>query len=148
MQLTRSGEYGLRGVLFLARQPREKFVLVSEISKYQRIPEPFLAKIFQRLSKAGLLRSSRGSKGGFSLGKPAGSITMREVIETIDGPIALNRCLRREGECDEEGLCPIYEVWSKAQNQLLEILDSTTVEDLARQMIRNEKKGREEVKHR
>jgi len=148
MQLTRSGEYGLKGVLFLARQPREKFVLVSKISKYQHIPEPFLAKIFQRLSKAGLLRSSRGSKGGFSLGKPAGSITMREVIETIDGPIALNRCLRREGECDEEGFCPIYEVWSKAQNQLLELLDSTTVEDLARQMVRNEKKRRKEVRDR
>ena len=148
MQLTRSGEYGLKGVLFLARQPREKFVLLSEISKYQHIPEPFLAKIFQRLSKAGLLRSARGSKGGFCLAKPHGSITMREVIETIDGPIALNRCLRREGECDEEGLCPIYEVWSKAQNQLLEILESTTVEDLARRMIRNEKKSREEVRHR
>ena len=73
---------------------------------------------------------------------------MREVIETIDGPIALNRCLRGEGECDEEGLCPIYEVWFKAQNQLLEILNNTTLEDLARQMIRNEKKTREEVRHR
>jgi Rrf2 family protein len=148
MQITRSGEYGLRGVLFLARQPAERFILVSEISKYQHIPETFLAKIFQRLSKAGLLRSSRGSKGGFSLGKPAGSITMREVIEAIDGPIALIRCLRREGECDDEELCPIYPVWSKAQQQLLEILDSTTVEDLARQMVRNEKKRREEVRHR
>jgi Rrf2 family protein len=98
MQITRSGEYGLRGLLFLARRPSNGFVFVSEISKYQHIPETFLAKIFQRLSKAGLLRSSRGSKGGFSLGKPAGSISMREVIEAIDGPIALNRCLRREGE--------------------------------------------------
>jgi Rrf2 family iron-sulfur cluster assembly transcriptional regulator len=148
MQIARSGEYGLRGVLFLARRPSEGFILVSQISKYQHIPGPFLAKIFKRLSKAGLLRSSRGSKGGFSLGKPTGSITMREVIEAIDGPIALNRCLRREGECDEEELCPIYEVWSKAQQQLLEILDSTTVEDLARQMVRNEKKRREEVRHR
>ena len=143
MQLTRSGEYGLKGVLFLAQQAPERFVLVSEISKYQHIPETFLAKIFQRLSKAGLLRSSRGAKGGFSLGRPAGAITMREVIEAIDGPIALNRCLRREGECDEEELCPIYQVWSKAQQQLLEVLDSTTVEDLASQTIRNEKKRRE-----
>ena len=138
----------MRGLLFLAQQPSGGFVLVSEISRYQHIPETFLAKIFQRLSKAGLLRSSRGSKGGFSLGKPAGSITMREVIEAIDGPIALNRCLRREGECAEEELCPIYQVWSKAQQQLLEILDSTTLEDLARQMVRNERKKREEVRHR
>ncbi|MGQ9644975.1 MAG: RrF2 family transcriptional regulator [Thermodesulfobacteriota bacterium] len=147
MQITRSGEYGLRGVLFLARQPAKRFVLISEISKEQQIPETFLAKIFQRLSKAGLLRSSRGAKGGFSLGKPAGSITMREVIEAIDGPIALNRCLRGGGECKEEDFCPIYPVWSKAQQQLLEILDSTTVEDLARQRVRNEKKRRE-VRHR
>ena len=148
MLITRSGEYGLRGLLFLARRPSKGFVLVSEISRYQRIPETFLAKIFQRLSKAGLLRSSRGSKGGFSLGKPSGSITMREVIEAIDGPIALNRCLRREGECVEEELCPIYQVWSKAQEQLLKILESTTVEDLARRMVRNEKKRREEVRYK
>ena len=70
MQITRSGEYGLRGLLFLARQPSERLVLVSEISRNQNIPETFLAKIFQRLSKAGVLRSSRGSKGGFSLGNP------------------------------------------------------------------------------
>jgi Rrf2 family protein len=148
MQITRSGEYGLKGLLFLARQPSEKLVLVSEISKLQNIPETFLAKIFQRLSKAGVLRSSRGSKGGFSLGKPAASITMREVIEAIDGPIVLNRCLRREGECEEDEICPIYQVWSKAQKQLLEILDRTTMEDLVRQMVHNEKKRREEVRKR
>jgi Rrf2 family protein len=148
MQITRSGEYGLKGLLFLARHPSEKLVLVSEISKLQNIPETFLAKIFQRLSKAGVLRSSRGSKGGFSLGKPAASITMREVIEAIDGPILLNRCLRREGECEEDEICPIYQVWSKAQQQLLEILDRTTVEDLVRQMVRNEKKKKEEVRKR
>ena len=148
MQITRSGEYGLKGLLFLARQPSEKLVLVSEISKLQNIPETFLAKIFQRLSKAGVLRSSRGSKGGFSLGKPAASITMRAVIEAIDGPIVLNRCLRREGECEEDEICPIYQVWSKAQQQLLEILDHTTMEDLVRQMVRNEKKRREEVRKR
>ena len=148
MQITRSEEYGLKGVLFLARQPSERLTLVSEISKDLNIPETFLAKIFQRLSKAGLLRSSRGSKGGFSLGKPAGSITMREVIEAIEGPIFLNRCLRGEGECDEENICPIHQVWSKAQQQLLEILDSTTVEDLVRGMVRNQNNRREEVRKR
>ncbi len=143
MQITRSGEYGLKGLVFLARQPPERLVLVSEVSKEERIPETFLAKIFQRLSKAGLLRSSRGAKGGFALKKPAGLITMREVIEAIDGPIALSPCLRKKGECDEEELCPIYPVWSKAQRELFQVLDNTTVEDLVRQMVRNErKKGR------
>jgi Rrf2 family protein len=148
MQITRSGEYGLRGLLFLAQQPAEKLILVSEISRNQNIPETFLAKIFQRLSKAGVLRSSRGLKGGFSLGKPANKITMREVIEALEGPIALNRCLLREGECREEYVCPIHQVWEKAQERLLEILDTTTMEDLAERMVRNERRGREEVRKR
>ena len=65
MQITRREAYGLKGLLFLAQQPEEKVFLVSEISRVQKIPERFLAKIFQRLSKAGVLRSVRGSKGGF-----------------------------------------------------------------------------------
>ena len=142
MQITRSGEYGLRGLLFLAKQPLEKVTLVSEISKDQKIPETFLAKIFQRLSKAGLLRSTRGAKGGFSLGKPASEITMREIVEAIEGPIALNRCLLKQGECDEERVCSLRQVWEKAQQGFVEVLDRTTIEDLVRHEIRNGGKGR------
>jgi Rrf2 family iron-sulfur cluster assembly transcriptional regulator len=142
MQITRSEEYGLRGMVFLAKQPLEKVTLVSEVSKVQNIPETFLAKIFQRLSKAGLLRSIRGSNGGFTLGRPPHEITMREVIEALEGPIALNRCLIREGECDEESVCTLYPVWKEAQQRLLEILDRTTMEDLAKRMVRNGRKGR------
>jgi Rrf2 family iron-sulfur cluster assembly transcriptional regulator len=142
MYITRTGEYGLRGLLFLAKQPPEKVTLISKISRDQNIPEAFLAKIFQRLSKTGLLRSVRGAKGGFSLGKPAHQITMREIIEALEGPIALNRCLVKKGECEEERSCPLRPVWEELQQRVLEILDRTTMEDLAKRMIRNERKGR------
>jgi Rrf2 family transcriptional regulator, iron-sulfur cluster assembly transcription factor len=142
MQITRSGEYGLRGLVFLAKQPPGKVTLVSEISREQKIPETFLAKIFQRLSKAGLLRSVRGAGGGFSLGKPANEITMREIVEAIEGPIALNRCLLRQGECEEEKVCPLRQVWEEAQQRFVEVLDRTTMEDLAKQRIGNGGKGR------
>ena len=131
MQITRSGEYGLRGLIFLAKQPPEKTILVSEFAKVQNIPETFLAKIFQRLSKAGLLRSVRGSNGGFTLGRAAHEISMREVIEALEGPIALNRCLIRKGECEEEERCTLYPVWSEVQQRFLDILDKTTMENLA-----------------
>ena len=114
--------------------------MVSEISREQRIPEKFLAKIFQRLSKAGLLRSIRGSNGGFCLGRPAKEITMRAVIEAIEGPIAFNRCLLREGECEEERGCPLHEVLEEVQDRFLEVLDGTTMEDLAKQIMRKERK--------
>jgi Rrf2 family protein len=132
MQITRTGEYGLRGLLFLAKQPPEKVALVSEVSRAQRIPGTFLAKIFQRLSKAGVLKSIRGSGGGFYLARPAGKITMKEVIEALEGPIAINRCLMRKGTCNEEEECPLHEVWERAQKGLLDVLTKTTMEDLAK----------------
>ena len=142
MQITRSEEYGLRGLVFLAKQPPEKVTLVSEVSRGQNIPETFLAKIFQRLSKAGVLRSVRGAKGGFKLKKPAHQITMREIMEALEGPIALNRCLLRKGECEVEKICPLHPVWEEVQQRFLEVLDSTTMEDLANRMTHNEKKWR------
>ena len=140
--ITRTGEYGLRGLLFLTKQPTDRLFLVSEVSKAQRIPETYLAKIFQRLSKTGLLKSRRGLNGGFNLGKPAKEITMKQVIEALEGPIVLKRCLLRQGECDEEESCPLHEVFEEAQEKFLEVLDRTTIEDLARQDIRNERRGR------
>ena len=140
--ITRTGEYGLRGLLFLAKQPTNRLFLVSEVSKAQRIPETYLAKIFQRLSKTGLLKSTRGLNGGFNLGKPAKEITMKQVIEALEGPIVLKRSLLRQGECDEEESYPLHEVFEEAQEKFLEVLDRTTIEDLARQDIRNERRGR------
>ncbi|NWF93124.1 MAG: RrF2 family transcriptional regulator [Syntrophaceae bacterium] len=142
MQITRTEEYALRGLVFLARQPPEKVTLVSEISKEQKIPEAFLAKIFQRLSKAGLLRSIRGANGGFSLGRPANRITMKEVMEALEGPIGLSRCLVREGECEEEAVCPLHPIWEELQHRFVEVLDGTTVEDLAKRMVRDGRRGR------
>jgi Rrf2 family iron-sulfur cluster assembly transcriptional regulator len=142
MQITRREEYGLRGLLFLAQQPDDKVSLVSEISKVQKIPEKFLAKILQRLSKAGLLRSIRGSNGGFSLRKPAGKITMLEVIEALEGPVAINRCLLRKGECAEEEACALYDVWEEAQQNLLKVLDRTTIEDLVKRTSNGKGGGR------
>ena len=142
MQLTRSGEYALRGLIFLAKQPPDRLALVSEISRVQEIPETYLAKIFQRLSKAVLLRSIRGLNGGFSLARPAEKITMREVIEALEGPIALNRRLLREGECKEEKGCPLHQVLGEAQERLLDILNRTTMEDLSKGRIQNERRGR------
>jgi Rrf2 family iron-sulfur cluster assembly transcriptional regulator len=142
MQITRSEEYGLRGLVFLAKQPPDKVTLVSEVSREQNIPGTFLAKIFQRLSKAGVLGSVRGANGGFRLKKPAHEITMREIIEALEGPIALNRCLVKKGECEAEDNCPLHPVWEEVQQRFLEILDRTTIEDLANQRTRNGKKRR------
>ncbi len=131
MKLTRGADYGTLGILYLARQPRDRVVLISEIAKAQGVPESYLAKIFQDLAKAGLVRSHRGARGGFTLARSSQDITLRQIIEAIEGPLALNRCLDpREGcECSPE--CPVHSALAKAQQTLVSALDGVTLHSLA-----------------
>jgi Rrf2 family transcriptional regulator, iron-sulfur cluster assembly transcription factor len=131
MRLTRGADYGARGIIYLARQPMNAVVLVGEIASAEELSESYLAKIFQDLAKEGLVRSHRGAKGGFSLARPPESITLRQVIEAIEGPIAINRCLAPWEGCERSDTCPIYPVLARAQEQLLAVLDDATLRDLA-----------------
>jgi Rrf2 family iron-sulfur cluster assembly transcriptional regulator len=130
VKLTRGGEYGIRGMLYLAMQAQVSISLLSEISRQQNIPESYLAKIFQSLTKTGLVRSHRGFKGGYSLAKPPEAITIRDIIEGVEGPIALNRCSSEESTCNESIDCKIQDVWKDAQNAMMGVLEGTTLADL------------------
>ncbi len=130
LQLTKDGEYGVRAVLHLASDPM-RFSDIKEISAAQDVPGNYLAKIMQQLARSGLVRSRRGAKGGYALSRPPRRITLREVIEAVEGPIFLNVCLIRKGECPRDAICPVHDVWREAQRRLFEVLDSRTMEDLA-----------------
>ena len=130
MKLTRGGEYGIRGVLYLARQEVGRVSMLSAIAKAQNVPPRFLAKIFQALAKAGVVKSHRGAKGGFSLAKPAADITMKDVIEAIEGPIQLNVCLIGEGECSRDKLCGVHPIWEEAQQKMMDVLARGNFADL------------------
>jgi len=123
--------------MHLAAQPPEAVVLVKDIASAEGLPESYLSKIFQELAKDGLVRSHRGAKGGFSLARPAEAITLREVIEAIEGPIALNRCLSPTEGCEFQDTCPLRPVLAQAQEQFLAVLDRTTLRDLDVQGLSN-----------
>jgi Rrf2 family protein len=123
LQLTRGGEYGLRAMMYLARFPEGHVASLREIGHAQEIPESFLAKILQTLVHAGLAASQRGARGGFSLARNADEITVREVIEAVDGPIALNGCVIAPAECPRSGSCPMHEVWERTQSEMMAVLD-------------------------
>ena len=133
MQLTREADYGIRSVLFLARQPYKKISFVTEISEEYKIPRSFLAKILQKLVKAKIVRSYRGVKGGFSLARQAKDISVLDVLEAIEGKLAMNLCLEDKRKCDFSRHCPIHSVWITAQAKVTEVLKKSTFEDLARQ---------------
>lgn len=132
MKLTRGGEYAIRGVLFLAHQNDGKVSMLSAIAKAQDVPPRFLAKIFQALAKAGVVKSHRGAKGGFSLARPASEITIRDVVEAIEGPIHLNVCLIGEGECSRDKICPVHAIWEEAQDRMMSVLARANFADLAK----------------
>ena len=131
MELTRKGEYAIRGIIYLAQQPPGHVSLISEIAAAAEVPQTFLAKIFQSFAKLGLVTSSRGTGGGFVLARPASAITLREVVEAVEGPIVPNRCLLGN-PCDRGGICRVHGIWQDVQTEVVHILDSVTIETLAR----------------
>lgn len=132
MKLTRGGEYAIRGVLYLAQQNDGKVSMLSAIAKAQDVPPRFLAKIFQALAKAGVVKSHRGAKGGFSLARPASEVTVRDVIEAVEGPVYLNVCLVGPGECTRDTICPVHSVWEEAQEKMMSVLAKASFAELAK----------------
>jgi len=132
MELTRKGEYAIRGIIYLAQQPPGRVSLISEIAAAAEVPQTFLAKIFQSFAKLGLVTSSRGTGGGFVLARPASSITLREVVEAVEGPIVPNRCLLG-APCDRGGTCQVHGIWKQVQTEVVQILNGVTIDTLAAQ---------------
>jgi len=131
MELTRMGEYAIRGMVYLAIYRDKKVVLLKDLCSSQETPRAFMIKIFQQLSKKGLVKSVRGSKGGYVLAKPANRISLREIIEGVEGPIFLNRCLIRKMGCDRSDKCPLHPVWKKAQDCLMAVLEEHNLAELS-----------------
>lgn len=131
MQVTRATDYAVFGLIHLAEnQSGGELTLLSDVAEKQNVPESFLAKIFQSLVKAGLATSHRGSRGGFRLARAPEKITVCDIVEAVEGPIALSRCLVHQDLCPRERFCPLERVWGRAQDQLVEVLKGTTLKDL------------------
>ena len=130
MQFTKAEDYGLHGILYLAGQPAGKVTPLSEISESQQVPEKFLAKIFQNLSKSGLIKSHRGVKGGFSMNRPPEDVTVKEVLESIQGPYFIAKCLADETSCTKTDACSVRSLLQKTQDRILEVFEGHTIADL------------------
>jgi len=125
-------DYALRAIIFLSCQPKGKVNFVSDIAENQRIPVNFLFKILRKLVKKGIVKSFRGPHGGYVLDKDPAQITFLEVIETIDGPLVVNRCLNTApiSRCVLEDSCKMMSAWERIQLNIKEELGALTIADL------------------
>ncbi len=108
--ITRKTDYAIRCVLHLAKRYGET-VMVNEIAAERDIPKSFLAKILQTLAKAGLVESLRGVQGGFRLARKPSDISLLDVVEAMEGPVAMNICAVDKKKCSFSSTCVVHPVW-------------------------------------
>lgn len=130
MHLTREADYAVRVMVELAGSPGS-IVPSRTIQARQDIPPAHLAKVVQVLRRGGLVRTSRGAGGGVTLASPPEQITLRHVIEAVEGPLALNLCLVAPGTCPRDRFCPVHPVWWRIQGLVIHELESVHLKDLA-----------------
>lgn len=131
MQLTLKGDYAVRVVIDLATQPRDATVKSGDLCRRTGVPPAFLSKIVQALAHAGLVHTRRGALGGVALLRAPRAISLRDVIEAVEGPMYLNRCLVRPRLCPRDRFCPVHPVWARIQALVTRELESVRIEELA-----------------
>jgi Rrf2 family protein len=138
MELSRQADYAIRAISHLATLPEGQLVQTREIALSQDIPDKYLPTIVRTLARAGLLRTLRGSHGGVSLARPAAQISLWEVVEAIDGPVLLNRCMIRPGECkDGDGaVCVLHNFWLQLVAQIQAEMEAVNFRELKEGVVR------------
>ncbi len=130
MELTSGAEYAIRAMLDIAfHYPTLR--TNRRITEAMDLPRNFLSQILASLVRNDLLVSTAGPAGGYTLARPPAEITLLQVIEVMEGPVALDTCALRGGTCDWSNLCPLHETWSEAKAGFANRLGSTTFGDLA-----------------
>ncbi len=130
MRLSTRSRYGVRLMLALAANKQKKPVFLKDIANSEEISEKYLSQIIIPLKGKGLVTTFRGAHGGYLLSRPASEISLREIIEPLEGDLSLVDCVNNPGVCDRANACASREVWDELSSLLLNFLDTFTLEDL------------------
>jgi len=131
LRISRKIDYGLRAMIYLASIPAEAVVPFREIARQMDVPEDFLAKILKTLVDQGLVRSTRGPHGGYALARASAEISFLEVIEAVEGPVAVNVCLDADDACGHSVACTMVQVWKQGQDRMLDVYRQAKLSELA-----------------
>jgi Rrf2 family protein len=125
LQIRRETDYAIRCIYYLSGRKSE-VVMVDEIAREMHIPKSFLAKILQRLSKAGIVKSFVGVQGGFVLTRTPRKISLYDVIAAVEGTLAMNKCTVNKKSCSLSSSCRIHPIWIGVKNDVENILKKNT----------------------
>jgi Rrf2 family protein len=132
LELTRRGDYAVRAMLALAEVGEATRLTGPQIAARMLIPSSFLPQVMADLSRAGLVRGRLGRVGGYRLGRPAGDISLLEVIETVEGDTRRRTCVLRNGPCSIDGRCVAHDTFYAAQEALRDSLRSASLASIVK----------------
>jgi len=130
LKLTKKADYGLMAMKHLAERAHEGACCAKDVADAYGIPPEALAKILQRLVKAGLLHSQHGMNGGYTLARDASRISAFEVIRAIDGPLFITSCITVRGECDQSERCTIREPLRRVNDSIEQVLRRISIAEM------------------
>lgn len=132
MRVTQESDYALRVIIYLYKHGRGKRVEARVISEQENIPLRFLLKLLRKLAAANVIRSYRGSGGGYAIEREPNSVSVREVVEAVEGPIYVNKCLSDSGQCNmgRSSDCNIHRALQIIQDKLLANMDDLNFQEI------------------
>lgn len=132
MKLSTRGSYGTRAMLELALHADEGPMQLKEIARNQAVSERYLEQLVIALKVAGLVKSTRGAKGGFVLARHPSEIKLSDVVQVLEGSLAPMACIDEPGVCDRALNCVTRDLWTEMKVAMVGVLENTTLQDLVR----------------
>ncbi len=131
MKITTKGRYGLRAMVELARNYKEReYQSLRSISENQNIPENYLERLLAKLRKAELIETHRGTQGGYRLIREPADVSVLEILLAVDEPLYLVECTKNATACPQYDRCPSNVVWSKMAKEMQRVARETTLKEL------------------
>jgi Rrf2 family transcriptional regulator, cysteine metabolism repressor len=141
MKLSTRTRYGTRALLELALHNGEGPIFLKDIARQQQISLPYLEHLVAPLIAGGMIRSTKGPRGGISLARKPEDIKLSEITQLLEGSVAPVECVSNPGVCRRSGACATRDIWSRLKEAMDDVLESTTLQDLAE---RQKQKGQPE----
>jgi len=132
MKLSTRTRYGVRLMLDLAVNRDRGQIFLKDIAREEDISEKYLSLIIIPLKGAGLVNSTRGARGGYSLARDPAKITLKEIVDALEGETCLVDCVRNSSSCPRSGRCASRDLWTIVGQSISLALGSMTLEDLAK----------------
>jgi FeS assembly SUF system regulator len=131
-RISRLTDYGIIVMAHLAEREDHDSHNARELAEDTQLPVPVVSKILKSLTRAGLLISQRGSKGGYSLARTPGEIPVVEMITALEGPVGITECTIQPGACAQESSCQVRDPWQRINGAVRAALERITLADLAK----------------